>query len=686
MFSYSSSKPDDISQAEFLAQKLTEQIKRKRIELQALISNNKKKEQRNKSIHEEKIRLIKTLETIEQENMCRETQLIQDQYRIDEIQLNIQTLNDHIEYLKRDYINEEKKYEQEKYQLVTKFDQTKQLWTNKIKPQYEQSKVYQYLKEAEIKYNNLVRQKECIVHEQKTKKDNYYHKYNKYCSTDELNQLLVQLASVVVNEQQNQKMYEIDEQKLFELKSYHRQLVKIKEEKIAAWEEVFIQPRKTDLMDLILSQQIDLSSQIDITQIQQLFLPDIFNRQQSFVNSISSMEENQVRLLKSPTSNDDALHEINFDESAINREELIEIHSSVIVSETLKDKRQNEDTEQMETTVVAQSDEEQQQQQQLLTTVIDERSQYHSSSQNETGLSDGFMIVDRFSSLSHLTTVIDDDEQDIIISSKRVKTKEQEPMHFTQEFIVQKDPMRKSAFTVVSPLHDKDLIQTQKFSTTMNEKQEQSMVSSSISYNDMNMSYVFPSPEKSIKEMPAGKSVSDSSKMIKNLLSSEQSAKQRKTTTTSNEMIKTNSADFFLNRQQTTQIIKPSLPSFIYQSPVNINSALPMINETTEYVESLTTSPRYSLQRPIPSPFSQFFQMETIASPLSSSVYPNVKANEIPSSRNQQHTGLIPDKLPIASNTTINSERSVAQVHHRPLTLSSTSILPSVTSNDIQAM
>ncbi|CAF4596803.1 unnamed protein product, partial [Didymodactylos carnosus] len=185
----------------------------------------------------------------------------------------------------------------------------------------------------------------------------------------------------------------------------------------------------------------------------------------------------------------------------------------------------------METTVVAQSDEEQQQQQQLLTTVIDERSQYHSSSQNETGLSDGFMIVDRFSSLSHLTTVIDDDEQDIIISSKRVKTKEQEPMHFTQEFIVQKDPMRKSAFTVVSPLHDKDLIQTQKFSTTMNEKQEQSMVSSSISYNDMNMSYVFPSPEKSIKEMPAGKSVSDSSKMIKNLLSSEQSAKQRKTTT-----------------------------------------------------------------------------------------------------------------------------------------------------------
>ncbi|CAF4492129.1 unnamed protein product, partial [Didymodactylos carnosus] len=317
MFSYSSSKPDDISQAEFLAQKLTEQIKRKRIELQALISNNKKKEQRNKSIHEEKIRLIKTLETIEQENMCRETQLIQDQYRIDEIQLNIQTLNDHIEYLKRDYINEEKKYEQEKYQLVTKFDQTKQLWTNKIKPQYEQSKVYQYLKEAEIKYNNLVRQKECIVHEQKTKKDNYYHKYNKYCSTDELNQLLVQLASVVVNEQQNQKMYEIDEQKLFELKSYHRQLVKIKEEKIAAWEEVFIQPRKTDLMDLILSQQIDLSSQIDITQIQQLFLPDIFNRQQSFVNSISSMEENQVRLLKSPTSNDDALHEINFDESAM---------------------------------------------------------------------------------------------------------------------------------------------------------------------------------------------------------------------------------------------------------------------------------------------------------------------------------------------------------------------------------
>ncbi|CAF1184292.1 unnamed protein product, partial [Didymodactylos carnosus] len=504
------------------------------------------------------------------------------------------------------------------------------------------------------------------------------------CSTDELNQLLVQLASVVVNEQQNQKMYEIDEQKLYELKSYHRQLVKIKEEKIAAWEKVFIQPRKTDLMDLILSQQIDLSSQIDITQIQQLFLPDIFNRQQSFVNSISSMDENQVRLLKSPTSNDDALHEINFDGSAINHEELIEIHSSVIVSETLKDKRQNEDTEQIETTVVARSDEEQQQQQQLLTTAIAERSRYHSSSQNETGLSDDFMIVDRSSSLSHLTTVIDDDEQDIIISSKRMKTKKQEPMHFTQEFLVQKDPMRKSAFTVVSPLHDKDLIPTQKFSTTMNEKQEQPMVSSSISYNDMNMSYVFPSPEKSVKEMPAGKSVSDSSKMIKNLLSSEQSAKQRKTTT-SNEMIKTNSADFFINRQQTTQIIKPSLPSFIYQSPVNINSGLPMINETTEYVESLTTPPRYSLQRPIPSPFSQFFQMETIASPLSSSVYSNVKANEIPS-RNQQHTSLIPDNLPIASNTTINSERSVAQVHHRPLTLSSTSILPSVTSNDIQAM
>jgi len=102
----------------------------------------------------EKIQLTTKLANIEQENSVRIQQLLSEQARIKELQLNIQMLDDHnsikkssivlffckhsfiLDSIKRDSANEEKKYEQEKSTLINKFERTKQQWTEIFKPQY----------------------------------------------------------------------------------------------------------------------------------------------------------------------------------------------------------------------------------------------------------------------------------------------------------------------------------------------------------------------------------------------------------------------------------------------------------------------------------------------------------------------------------------------------------------------
>jgi hypothetical protein len=102
----------------------------------------------------EKVQLTTKLANIEQENSVRIQQLLSEQARIKELQLNIQMLDDHnsikkstivlffykhsfiLDSIKRDSANEEKKYEQEKSTLINKFERTKQQWTEIFKPQY----------------------------------------------------------------------------------------------------------------------------------------------------------------------------------------------------------------------------------------------------------------------------------------------------------------------------------------------------------------------------------------------------------------------------------------------------------------------------------------------------------------------------------------------------------------------
>ena len=100
----------------------------------------------------DKQQLAAKLANIEQETLVREHQLQSEQARLKELQLNIQMLDDHTstdkssfstvilsaisDSMKRDHHNAEQKYEQEKSQLIHKFERTKQQWTDVFKPQF----------------------------------------------------------------------------------------------------------------------------------------------------------------------------------------------------------------------------------------------------------------------------------------------------------------------------------------------------------------------------------------------------------------------------------------------------------------------------------------------------------------------------------------------------------------------
>ncbi|CAF1685875.1 unnamed protein product [Adineta ricciae] len=126
----------DTSRAELLVQCLNEKIKEKRFKLQKLVKANEEKKKRNEAIKTEVIQLTAKLTHIEQENAAREQQLLSEQSRIKELQMNIQMLDEHNNSIRRDYSNEEHKYEQEKSTLIKKFERTKQQWIEVFKPQF----------------------------------------------------------------------------------------------------------------------------------------------------------------------------------------------------------------------------------------------------------------------------------------------------------------------------------------------------------------------------------------------------------------------------------------------------------------------------------------------------------------------------------------------------------------------
>ncbi|CAF3488127.1 unnamed protein product [Adineta steineri] len=259
----------DTSRAEILVQRLNEKIKEKRFKLKKIIGINEEKKKRNEMMKNEKIQLTAKLANIEQENSVREQQLLSEQARIKELQFNIQMIDDHNISIKRDSTNEEQKYEQEKSILIQKFERTKQQWIEIFKPQYEQSKVYQYLKQGDTAYNVLAERKETLLNTKKLAYKNYFTRRQEFCDNKKFQLSIQSIAKYfILRRDQFNKIKQMKE-KLIELENKEKQLIESKNDKMKAWENIYTQPMKRDLMDFCLQTNIDQALTLSFNQIQQ---------------------------------------------------------------------------------------------------------------------------------------------------------------------------------------------------------------------------------------------------------------------------------------------------------------------------------------------------------------------------------------------------------------------------------
>ncbi|CAF1239749.1 unnamed protein product [Rotaria sp. Silwood1] len=314
----------DTSRAEMLVQCLSNKIKEKRFKLQKMVGINEEKKKRNESMENEKVQLTTKLANIEHENSIREQQLQSEQLRIKEFQFNIQMLDDHNNSIKRDCTNEERKYEQEKSLLINKFERIKQQWTEIFKPQYEQSKVYQYLKQGDLSYNSFVERRDTLLNKQKLAYNDYLTRRQEFCNEKKLQLSILSIAKYFIcRRNQLIKIKEMKE-KLIELENKQKQLMENKIDKMKAWENVYTQPIKRDLLDFCLHNNIEQVLTLSFNQIQQdnwsqpatpIASPSVLTLQNEQIELISEEQTNNSKssvTFQSPTSiiHDETLYHV----------------------------------------------------------------------------------------------------------------------------------------------------------------------------------------------------------------------------------------------------------------------------------------------------------------------------------------------------------------------------------------
>ncbi|CAF1590888.1 unnamed protein product, partial [Adineta ricciae] len=168
---------------------------------------------------------------------------------------------------------------------------TKQQWIEVFKPQYEQSKVYQYLKQSDMAYNCLVERKEALLNAHKNAYKAYCSRRQEFCSQEKLSESIVSVAKSYISRRDQLNNINEMKEKLIELENKDKQLMESKMDKMKAWESVYTQPMKRDLMDFCLQTNIDQVFTLSLNQIQQ----DIWS--QPMTPTVLTPQNEQVELI-----------------------------------------------------------------------------------------------------------------------------------------------------------------------------------------------------------------------------------------------------------------------------------------------------------------------------------------------------------------------------------------------------
>lgn len=134
---------------------------------------------------------------------------------------------------------------------------------------YEQSKVYQYLKQSDLAFNALVERKECLIQTRKSAYRDYEIRRKEFCSEEKFRSVILSMAKWFLFRRDRWEKIQQMQMKLIELEKKQQLLMESKMDKMKAWESVYTQPVKRDLMDFCLQTNIDQALTISFTQIQQ---------------------------------------------------------------------------------------------------------------------------------------------------------------------------------------------------------------------------------------------------------------------------------------------------------------------------------------------------------------------------------------------------------------------------------
>lgn len=158
---------------------------------------------------------------------------------------------------------------------------------------YEQSKVYQYLKQSDVAYNALVERKEYLIRTRNSAYRDYETRGKEFCNEEQFRLVILSMAKSFLSRRNQWEKIQQMQGKLIELENKQKQLMDSKMDKMKAWESVYTQPVKRDLMDFCLQTNIDQALTISFTQMQQ----DIWSQPMTPTMTVLTPQNEQIQLI-----------------------------------------------------------------------------------------------------------------------------------------------------------------------------------------------------------------------------------------------------------------------------------------------------------------------------------------------------------------------------------------------------
>lgn len=152
------------------------------------------------------------------------------------------------------------------------------------------------MKQNDVTVNQLQERKASLLHVQKTNHRDFSQRRQAYWKQLNMNGSIVSLCEIFLTRRDESMKIEQYKAKISDLENYRTQLIETKIAKMKAWERIYTQPVKRDLMDFSLQTNIDHALTMSLNEIQ----TDIWSQPSTPIidtQTVSIQEENDCEIV-----------------------------------------------------------------------------------------------------------------------------------------------------------------------------------------------------------------------------------------------------------------------------------------------------------------------------------------------------------------------------------------------------